>query len=259
MHIFIILARRIRNAWYINDYHRLATILHPKLKNFDFCRDEKQRSIDVLKQEYDKLELNNSLSQKIASNVLQSNNANSSQASTTETTPKRKNLLTQYFDSKHINQPQSSNSYQEIENYLNSDYSDIRHNEDGLDHIDVLSFWQENRHTFPQLAKLAKIICAIPASNTIVERLFSTAKYVITDKRTHLQSEKINQILFLQKNLKTLKQLSTHDVQRKRTVSMSSTATVSSEESTCTGLLEAPCAFLMLMMFENHTDGTLYC
>lgn len=49
-----------------------------------------------------------------------------------------------------------------------------------------------------------------------------------------MQSEKINQILFLQKNLKTLKQLSSHDVQRNRTVSMSSPATVSSEESPCT-------------------------
>ncbi|CAM4876624.1 unnamed protein product [Rotaria socialis] len=78
------LARRIKNAWYINDYHRLATILHPKLKNFEFCRDEKERSIDVLKQEYDKLELNNSLTQKIASNVLQNNNANPSQTSTTK-------------------------------------------------------------------------------------------------------------------------------------------------------------------------------
>ncbi|CAF4911362.1 unnamed protein product, partial [Rotaria socialis] len=84
---------------------------------------------------------------------------------------------------KLTNQPQSSNSYQEIENYLNTGYSDIPHNDDDLDDIDILSFWQENRHTFPQLAKLAKIICAIPASNTIVERLFSAAKNVITDKR----------------------------------------------------------------------------
>ncbi|CAF3646038.1 unnamed protein product, partial [Rotaria socialis] len=92
------LARRIKNAWYINDYHHRATILHPKLKNFEFCRDAKERSIDVLKQEYDKLELNNSLTQKIASNVLQNKNANPSQTSTTATTPKRKNLLTQCFD-----------------------------------------------------------------------------------------------------------------------------------------------------------------
>ncbi|CAF4872642.1 unnamed protein product [Rotaria socialis] len=100
---------------------------------------------------------------------------------------------------KLTNQPQSSNSYQEIENYLNTDYSDIPHNDDDLDDIDILSFWQEHRHTFSQLAKLAKlakIICAMPASNTIVERLFSAAK--------------------------------------NRTVSISSTATVSSEESTCT-------------------------
>ena len=42
-------------------------------------------------------------------------------------------------------------------------------------------------------------------------------------------------MLFLKKNLVTLKQL-THVNSRKRTVSMSSTARVSSEESTCTNL-----------------------
>ncbi|CAF4341125.1 unnamed protein product [Rotaria socialis] len=147
-------ARRIKNAWYINDYHRRATILHLKLKDFEFCRDEKERSIDI------------------ASNVLQNNNANRSQTSTIATTPKRKSLLTQCFDSKLTNQHQSSNSYQEIENYFNADYSNIPHNDDDLDDIDILSFWQENRHTFPQLAKLPKIICAIPASNIIVELLF---------------------------------------------------------------------------------------
>ncbi|CAF3331719.1 unnamed protein product [Rotaria socialis] len=130
----------------------------------------------------------------IASNVLQNNNASHSQTSTIATTPKRKSLLTQCFDSKLTNRPQSSNSYQKIENYLNADYSDIPHNDNDLDDIDILSFWQENRHTFPQLVKLSKIICAIPASNTIVERLFSATENVITDKRTRLQSEKTNQI-----------------------------------------------------------------
>ncbi|CAF4272953.1 unnamed protein product [Rotaria magnacalcarata] len=118
----------------------------------------------------------------IASNVLQNNNASHSQTSTTATTPKRKSLLTQCFDSKLTSRPQSSNSYQEIENYLNADYSDIPHNDNDLDDIDILSFWQENRHTFPQLVKLSKIICAIPASNTIVERLFSAAKMLSQTK-----------------------------------------------------------------------------
>ncbi|CAF4506721.1 unnamed protein product, partial [Rotaria socialis] len=102
--------RRIKNAWCINDYHRLVTILHPKLKNLEFCRDEKERLHQMCYK------------------------------TTTATTPKRKSLLTQCFDSKRTNRPQSSNSYQEIENYLNADYSDIPHNDDDLDDIDILSF-----------------------------------------------------------------------------------------------------------------------
>ena len=93
-------------AWHINDYHRLCTILHPKWKNFNFCTNEKEKSICVLKQEYDKLVLNNSLSYKNITNVLQSNNANT-RSIPTVTTPKRKNLLTQCFDSKLIDQSES--------------------------------------------------------------------------------------------------------------------------------------------------------
>jgi hypothetical protein len=49
----------------------------------------------------------------------------------------------------------------------------------------------------------------------------------------NLGTEKINQLLFLQKNFTLLKQLF-HESRRKRIISMSSTTTVSSEDSTCT-------------------------
>ncbi len=77
-------------------------------------------------------------------------------------------------------------------------------------------------------------ILNVPASNTIIERLFSAAKNVVSEKRTRLDCEKINQLLFLQKNMKTLKQLLTNHFRRKRTVSMSSTTVLSSVESTST-------------------------
>jgi hypothetical protein len=48
-----------------------------------------------------------------------------------------------------------------------------------------------------------------------------------------LGSEKINELLFLQKNLNILKNLIDNNG-RKRTISMSSTTTASSEDSTCT-------------------------
>ena len=78
------------------------------------------------------------------------------------------------------------------------------------------------------------MVCAIPASNIIIERLFSAAKNVVTDKRKSLDCEKINEILILQKNLKTSKQLSNNSITLKRTIPISSSTTVSSEDSICT-------------------------
>ncbi|CAM4940452.1 unnamed protein product [Rotaria socialis] len=77
-------------------------------------------------------------------------------------------------------------------------------------------------------------LATIPASNTIIERLSSTTKNVVTEKTTRLDCEKINQMLFLQKNMEIFKELLNSDFRRKRTASMSWTTTVSSEESTCT-------------------------
>ena len=94
-------------------------------------------------------------------------------------------------------------------------------------------FWRQHQHSFPILSQIARKVCAIPASNTVIERLFSSAKNVVTERRTRLDSEKINELLFLQKNMNTLKPLN-YINQRKRTISMSSTTTASSEESTNT-------------------------
>ena len=42
---------------------------------------------------------------------------------------------------------------------------------------------------------------AVPAVNTTIERLFSSSKNIVIDKRTSLGAEKINKLLFLQKYL----------------------------------------------------------
>ncbi|CAF1448781.1 unnamed protein product [Rotaria sordida] len=228
----IFLARRIQSAWFITDYHRLSTILHPKLKNFDFCIHEKDKSISVLKEEFEKFKLINSSSCK---NVINSTQVNINDLSTTNsTTPKRKNLLAQCFDSRINTISSSSNVYQEVDDYLAADFSQSFSDRDDCDDIDVLLFWRQQQHLYPTLSSIAKVVCAVPASNTVIERLFSAAKNVVTEKRTRLDSEKINQLLFLQKNMKTLKELSSNDFQRKRTTSMTSTARLSPEESSCT-------------------------
>ena len=71
-------------------------------------------------------------------------------------------------------------------------------------------------------------------NDAITERLFSAAKTVVTDKQTCLDCEKINEILFLQKTLETLKQLSNNSITRKLTILISSLTRISSEDSICT-------------------------
>ncbi|CAF1102546.1 unnamed protein product [Rotaria magnacalcarata] len=57
------------------------------------------------------------------------------------------------------------------------------------------------------LSSIVQDLYAIPASNTIVERLFSSLKNTVTDRRTSLAAEKINKLLFLQKNLVCLRRI----------------------------------------------------
>ena len=71
-------------------------------------------------------------------------------------------------------------------------------------------------------------------NDAITERLFSAAKNVVTDKQTCLDYEKINEILFLQKAVQTLKQLSNNSITRKRTILIPSLIRISSEDSICT-------------------------
>jgi hypothetical protein len=230
---FLILARRMENNWLITNEHRLATILHPKLKNFESSSNEKENAISALKLAFDK---HNSNIFSSSTHPVHSSHITSSSSSTTNTntTTAKNNLLTQCFDSTINNNVKTSNPHQEIDDYLNCEYNynyPDNSSEDG--DIDILLYWREKQTIFPILASLAKQIHSIPASNTIVERLFSASKNTINEKRTSLACEKINQLIFLQKNFTLLKQLYNEN-RRKRTISISSTTTVSSEDSTCT-------------------------
>ena len=57
------------------------------------------------------------------------------------------------------------------------------------------------------LTEIAREILSIPASNTEVERLFSAAKFTVSARRTRLGAEKLNKLIFIQKNLASLRQL----------------------------------------------------
>ena len=68
-------------------------------------------------------------------------------------------------------------------------------------HGSPLQYWKEKKATWPLLACLAQKYLAPPCTTVPLERLFSTAGNIVTDKRTRLDPEKVEMLLFLNKNI----------------------------------------------------------
>jgi len=65
-----------------------------------------------------------------------------------------------------------------------------------------LDYWKEKQVLYPILAKLAVKYLSIPATSVASERLFSTARHIITDQCNSLDPERAEMLLFLNKNLR---------------------------------------------------------
>ena len=66
----------------------------------------------------------------------------------------------------------------------------------------VLTWWKENKQTFPNLFKLVKIFLHIPATSVPSERIFSLAGYIVCDRRLKILAFNVNRAIFLKKNEK---------------------------------------------------------
>ncbi|CAF3851884.1 unnamed protein product [Rotaria magnacalcarata] len=60
---------------------------------------------------------------------------------------------------------------------------------------DVLLFWKRNTDEFPCLSKLARRTHSIPATSAGVERQFSTAGLILSERRNNLDPEQLDNIL----------------------------------------------------------------
>lgn len=71
--------------------------------------------------------------------------------------------------------------------------------EDSEQYVNPLSFWEKQHHrtTFRNLARLACRTFSTPCSSAAVERQFSAAGQIITQRRSNLDPSTVNNILFL--------------------------------------------------------------
>ncbi|CAF1416249.1 unnamed protein product [Didymodactylos carnosus] len=195
------LAKRLKEKWQISDEHLIATLIHPNLKHFHMCPQFRERAIDLLKKEMVKRQNASSTDTSYTANspTLISSSSALAPASTSNCSSARKNLLLEIFDKQPV-LPEKSPAEEELQKYLTSTYV-IENEEDD----DILSFWNEHQRFFPLTALIVRRVLSIPASNTFIERLFSSCKNTVTDKRTRLSGDKLNKIMFLQKNMEILK------------------------------------------------------
>lgn len=153
--------------------------LHPNLKSFNHTPHERYYAKSILKNEFDQ---HSELEQ--CRLPLHSNNQWKHPA------PKNPSLspsLDDVFDSP-VSQDKTESDVStktELEIYI-ADETKIDK------HTDILVYWNNTQSTYPILASIA-------------QRVFSTSGNTVTNRRTRLQTSKVNQLLFIRRNFMVLR------------------------------------------------------
>ena len=74
-------------------------------------------------------------------------------------------------------------------------------------HFDLLSFWKRFAESYTMLSKLARVIHCIPAGFVKIERVWSRAGLILTDRRNRMNNWNFKANLFCSKNLDLVKNL----------------------------------------------------
>lgn len=69
---------------------------------------------------------------------------------------------------------------------------------------DIIKWWKDNEEMLPLLTKLARLILAIPASSAAAESNFSSAGFVVSDRRSQIDSSLLQSILVCRNNMDLL-------------------------------------------------------
>ncbi|CAF3178741.1 unnamed protein product [Rotaria socialis] len=202
---------RLQDVWVLQDIHYITTFLHPSFKNFDVNSILQERALNLVKSEIFKRQPSTSSTPcpSVDKTTIITPELNSQHKSLT-------NVLSKCFDLPKSDLRLSTTPDHEVDEYMSM-------NVQMKEGDDILLFWLAHKSRFPILFSIVQDYYAVPAANTTIERLFSASKNTVTDKRTSLGTEKINKLLFLQKNLLSLetfdkKILNEVDTKRKMSV-----------------------------------------
>jgi hypothetical protein len=95
-----------------------------------------------------------------------------------------------HYLSKYVDDPRISKKRDELSQYLKMDYRETNTN-------DILSFWKTMADSLPNLAKVASQILTVPGTSASVERSFSVSGQIISERRSSISPDVVDDILFL--------------------------------------------------------------
>jgi hypothetical protein len=162
-------------AGFSEDY-LISTILDPRIKSMSNKSEEEE----ILRKKYEEYK----------EHYLPT----PSESRTSSPTPSESSILNPIYKPRLFsifeqNQPRATN---EVEEYLKED--NITFNQCPF------NWWLNKKNKYPILAKMARIHLAIPATSTPSERLFSDAGNLLSAKRSRMNSELFQRIIFLKRN-----------------------------------------------------------
>ena len=161
----------------LSEEYLISTILDPRIKSMN----NKAKEEEILRKKYEEYKEN----YLPTPNESQSSSPTPSESSII-LNPIYKPRLFSIFEQ---NQPRASD---EVEEYLKEDK--ISFNQCPF------NWWLNKKNKYPILSKMARIHLAIPATSTPSERLFSDAGNLLSAKRSRMNSELFQRIMFLKRN-----------------------------------------------------------
>jgi hypothetical protein len=168
--------KNIEEYFKIKDLHFVGAMLYPPIKNLNNLAtiEQKSRTIELLQKLIENFEIERKESSQTVDNVIE---------------------LDLCFDG-FTDTAQSSQTLtydeNEIKSYLNSN--------DSFTSKSITKFWSENKAKYPRLYLLSNRLSSIPATSLSSERNFSFIGLTLTDRRSRIEPNNVNKLLFIRSN-----------------------------------------------------------
>lgn len=176
----------LESMFKLEPIHFAAAFLHPRYRFLRRCSNSEIKAChNYIRREMQEVE---QLAQ--FKRVISGQSSTSDVQNFEEPPAKRKRRFGEEFESGNV-----SDEYGDTEDEVDVYVSMQIDNEKLIDN--PLPFWKANQKQLPKLAKIARKIHSIPATTASVEREFSASGLVVTERRSALSPNNVNNIIFL--------------------------------------------------------------